>query len=76
MAQVIIRNIEDETLERLRARARRKGVSLEKELRELLMRAARVNREEFRRRAAALRRRVAKRIRFDSVELLREDRDR
>ncbi len=36
MAQVIIRNLETQTVERLKARARRRHHSLEAELRELL----------------------------------------
>ncbi len=39
MAQALIRNIDDELLERYRARAREKGSSLEQELRDALRRA-------------------------------------
>jgi hypothetical protein len=48
MAQVIIRNLDPETVEALKARAKRNGRSLEAELREVLSeRVARDAREEF-----------------------------
>lgn len=40
MAQVLIRNIDDDTLEALRARAKLRGVSLEQELRDIVRAAA------------------------------------
>jgi plasmid stability protein len=40
MAQLIVRNLDDEVKERLRARARRNGRSLEAEAREILREAA------------------------------------
>ena len=40
MAQVLIRNIDDDTLEALKARARLHGNSLEQELREIVRAAA------------------------------------
>jgi plasmid stability protein len=48
MAQVIIRNLDAETVESLKARAKRNGRSLEAELREVLAQSvARDAREEF-----------------------------
>ena len=47
MAQVIVRHLEDETVRRLKERARRKGHSLERELREILAAAARQDMAEF-----------------------------
>jgi antitoxin FitA len=76
MAQVVIRNIDDAAIRRLKARASRKGSSLEKELRTIITDAARVDRSEFRHRAAALRRRLIGRKHSDSTKLIREDRDR
>jgi antitoxin FitA len=55
MAQVIVRHLEDETVQRLKERARRKGHSLERELREILAAAARQDMAEFKARAAAIR---------------------
>jgi plasmid stability protein len=76
MAQVVIRNIDDDAIARLKARARRKGVSLERELRTILTETARVEDADFRTRAAALRRKLAGRRHTDSTALIRADRDR
>jgi len=76
MAQVIVRHLEDETVRRLKERARRKGHSLERELREILAAAARQDMAEFKARAAAIRARCEGTFQTDSVLLLREDRDR
>ncbi len=40
MAQVLIRKLDDQVLERLKARAQRRGLSLEQSLRELLTAAS------------------------------------
>ena len=76
MAQVVIRKIDDEAMARLRTQARRKGVSLEQELRTILIEAARRDEAGFRARAAAFRRKLAGRRHSDSTRLIREDRDR
>jgi plasmid stability protein len=76
MGQVVIRNIEDAALRRLKARADRKGSSLERELRTIITEAARCDRSDFRERAAAFRRKLVRRKHSDSAELIREDRDR
>jgi plasmid stability protein len=47
MAQVIVRNLEDEVIEQHRARAKARGVSLEQELRDVLRQAARPSKEEL-----------------------------
>jgi plasmid stability protein len=72
----VIRNLDDEALARLKARARRKGVSLEHELRTILMDTARLDDADFRRRAAPFRRKLAGRRHTDSTRSIREDRDR
>lgn len=76
MAQVVIRNIDEEAMHRLKARAARKGVSLERELRTILTEAARADRSGFGKRAAAFRRKLAGRRHSDSTRLIRRDRDR
>ena len=77
MGQVVIRNIDDAVLRRHRTRARRKGIPLERQLREVLAEsAARDDREEFIRKLDAFRRRFAKRKqKTDSTQLVREARD-
>jgi antitoxin FitA len=47
MGQVLVRNLADEVIERHRARAKARGVSLEQELREVLRRAARPTKDEL-----------------------------
>ena len=76
MAQVIIRNIDDEAIRRLKARAERKGISLERELRTIVTEAARSDHAGFRERAAELRRKLGDGPHSDSTKLVREDRDR
>ncbi len=76
MAQVIIRNLDDDAIQRLEDRARLKGVSLESELRTIVVDASRTDQAGFRARAAECRRRVSDRKQGDSTQLIREDRDR
>ena len=76
MAQVVIRNIDDEAMRRLKSRAARKGVSLERELRTILTEAARGDRAAFGARAEAFRGKLRGRRHSDSTRLIRKDRDR
>ncbi|MBI1815644.1 MAG: hypothetical protein HYR72_11740 [Deltaproteobacteria bacterium] len=76
MGQVIIRRLDDAALQRLKARAARKGHSLERELRAIVTAVARSDRAEFRDQAAAFRRRLAGRRHSDSTLLIRRDRRR
>ena len=76
VAQVVIRNIDDEAMRRLKSRAARKGVPLERELRTILTEAVRADRAGFTERAAAFRRKLAGRRHSDSTALIRKDRDR
>jgi antitoxin FitA len=76
MAQVIVRNLDEEVVQCLKRRARRRGHSLESELREVLAAAARQDLEDFRTRAADMRARYQEIAQTDSASLLRADRDR
>lgn len=76
MAQVVIRNIDEDAMRRLRSRAARKGVSLERELRTILTEAAHADRVGFGERAVAFRRKLAGRRHSDSTRLIRKDRER
>jgi plasmid stability protein len=76
MAQVVIRNIDDAAIRRLKSRAARKGISLERELRTILTAAARADRTGFVERAGAFRRKLAGRRHSDSTALIRKARDR
>lgn len=77
MAQVLVRNLDDEVVERLKARAAKAGRSLESELRGILEAAAREERDAWVRRAAAIRARTPPRPPGMPLaeDLIREDRD-
>ena len=74
MAQVLVRNLDDEVVERLRQRARREGRSLEQKLREILTAAARPDREEILAEMDRIRAMTPQVPQTDSTELIREDR--
>ena len=75
MAQVLIRQLDDQVVAALRARARARGVSLEQSLRDLLTAAARES-ELLREDLARLRATTPAAGRsLDVAALIREDRD-
>jgi antitoxin FitA len=78
MAEVLVRNVPDGVLDRLKAKAEQQGRSLEEEVREILLAAAppEPDRKGFHEFAAEMRARLAGRHHTPAVELLREDRDR
>ena len=76
MAQVLVRDLDSELLERLKTRARLHGRSLQGELKAILEAAAVFSMEEAREASARWRQRLAGRNTSDSSELIREDRDR
>ena len=73
-AQVTVRNLDAAVMTRLKQRAKRNGVSLERELRTLLTRAARPGRAELLAEADRIRTMAPGQL-TDSVALLRADRD-
>jgi plasmid stability protein len=78
MADVTIHDIDPELLERLEARARVFGRSLEDEILAIIRREVpkRRDRESLRRAAHASHERFRGRVFSDSTDLIREDRDR
>jgi plasmid stability protein len=76
MARILLRKLPDSLVQRLKARAERNGRSLDAEVREILQTAATKRRAEFLQAAAAMRARLAGRHHTETLELLREDRDR
>ena len=76
MAQVLVRELESETVKRLKNRAERHGRSLEAELRLILEEAAARNPAKALQLAAKMRRRLAGRKHSDSAALVSEDRRR
>ena len=76
MAQVLIRNLDPETVERLKERARRHRRSLEGEIRVILEKEAAAGAEDPWRLADRIRASFGGRRFTDSAALIREDRDR
>lgn len=76
MAQVLIRGLDPELVERLRAQAKRNGRSLEAELRIGLESLVKDSREESIRKAREIQASLKGRKFSDSTELIREDRER
>ena len=76
MARVLIRNLDEQTVDRLKKRAARNGRSLQAELREIIERAAKVDVIDGRALAAKIRRKLSGRPHSDSTELIAEDRRR
>lgn len=76
MANALVRDLDDQVYERLKARAVGNNRSLEAELREILVAASKqVSMAEARARAAEIRQRLSGRTHSDSAELIRKDRD-
>ena len=77
MPQMLVRDLDPETLERLKARARAHGRSLQKEVKSILEEAAAtLSMGEAAETAESWQRRLAGREYSDSAELVREDRER
>jgi antitoxin FitA len=76
MSQLLVRDVDTRTVERLKRRARENGRSLQRELREILENAARPSFAEARAATARIRRRLAGRRFAESASLIREDRRR
>ena len=76
MRQLTVRNIDEFVYRRLRERARANRQSLASEVRAILDQAVLHNRADVARRAAAMRTRLAGRIRGDVTADIRDDRER
>lgn len=76
MGQVIVRNLDDETIAALKAKAALHGNSLEQELRRILAEAARPGPQERLALADQIRAMTPRKRQSDSTALVREDRDR
>jgi hypothetical protein len=76
MPEILIRGLDQETVERLKRRARQRGRSLQQEVKTILERAATtLSMEEARRLSEAWHRRLRRRAHSDSIRLIREDRE-
>jgi plasmid stability protein len=76
MAQVLVRELDDKVVSRLKRRAKKSGRSLQAELRHILEQAARQDMTEARRLAESIRRKLAGRKHSDSGMLIAADRAR
>lgn len=76
MAQIIVRNLDDAVVDLLKARARTNDRSLEAEVRLILEQSSKVDMVQARQIVMERRKRLQGREFVDSVELIREDRDR
>lgn len=76
MAHVLIRDLDDDVLEQLKAAARAHGRSLQAEVHDILHRASTRNLAETRRLSARWLKRLRASTRSDSTALVRDDRDR
>jgi len=76
MAQLLIRDLQDDTVQRLKARAKRHGRSLQGEVKAILEAAAGYSMQEAHAVSEARAARLAGRAFSDSAELIREDRER
>ena len=78
MAELKVRQLDDRIVAALKARARKRGVSLEEEVRTTLSASVAARRQAFARRAAGLRAAGARRPHtpaLDSARVIRRDRD-
>ena len=76
MGQVIVRNLDDETIGALKARAAMHGNSLEQELRGILAQAAKPGPKERLALADEIRAMTPRNRQSNSTALIREDRER
>jgi plasmid stability protein len=76
MAQIIVRNLDDDIVNRLKTRAQDNDRSLEAEVRHILEQSAKVDMAQARLIVMERRKKLQGRKFADSVELIREDRDR
>jgi antitoxin FitA len=76
MAQIIVRGLEQEVVERLKKRAQKDGRSLEAEVRLILEQAATLDSDAALKLVNRIRKQFGDRKFDDSTALVREDRDR
>lgn len=74
MAQILVRNIDEGVVERLKARARTNDRSLEAEVRHILEQSAKIDMAQARKEVLEIRERLRGKKFPDVAELIREDR--
>ena len=76
MAKILVRNLDDKTIERLKKRARMKGRSLQSEVKTVLEQASQLDMEAALKLVNRIRSKFKGRKFKDSTNLVREDRNR
>ncbi len=76
LAQIIVRNLDDAVVDRLKVRARTNERSLEAEVGQIPEQSARVDMAQARQMVMERRKKLQGREFVDSIELIHEDRDR
>ena len=76
MAQILVRDLDKDVVERLKKRAKKEGRSLQSEVKSILEQAAALDMQAARQLVDAIRKKLSKRKMKDSTVLVREDRDR
>lgn len=74
MGQILVRNLDDAVIARLKEKAQREGASLEQTARDILTGATKPSRAEVIEAARQIRKRIGP-VSGDSTALIREDRD-
>jgi plasmid stability protein len=74
MADILVRNLDDETARRLKEKAKAKGVSVNETIREAITAYVKPGKEEAWARIDAIRKKIG-RIKGDSTQDIRDDRD-
>jgi antitoxin FitA len=74
MGQILVRNLEDAVIERLKARALKADKSLEQTVRDILVEAAKPSKEEIWAEIDRIRAEIGP-VSLDATDLIREDRD-
>jgi plasmid stability protein len=75
MANILVRDLDEDVLKQLKAAARSNGRSLQAEIHQILQRASIRNLAETRRLSAQWLKRLRRTAQSDSATLIREDRD-
>jgi len=76
VAQILVRNLDEEVVARLKKRAEREGRSLQGEVKMILEQAAKVDAEAAREMLTGFKGKLGKRRFSDSARMIREDRGR
>ncbi len=76
MPQLLVRDMDKDTIQRLKTRARDRGRSLQAEAKRILEKAAHNNPEDYRAAIHRFHEQLGDRVFSDSAELIRQDRER